>query len=191
MSATHVLQTDFYFHPSQIRGNRDERGHRAPTVSVLWLGNEAGDLFKVDQLMAEGSEIIGDRFKIVAQFVDATLRGILISTTTEANAYSIENDIAYQILDEEVVIQRSPFQGMKLGDLLKGAPVPVRIATGVSVAAAGLAGAGGAVAAVAGGAAAAGAAVTGGVIIVVVAGGILIIGSSVIAVEWLRRKFTP
>jgi hypothetical protein len=80
-----------------------------------------------------------------------------------------------QLLEQDLIVERSPPLGIKLKELLRDVAAPVRIGVALSVS-------------TVVGAVAAGGAAEAAVMIVSLAGGILVIGGAVILTKWLRRR---
>jgi hypothetical protein len=171
-----LVQTNILFRPSEIQG-RITPSTVAPAVAILYISPlDLGAFDLVEILNASSSTL--DPLQAVGNFLDATLRDFQITSVEQLDHYSVVNrNIVNFIEEQEVAVRQNPIFGVKFADLVKGASSPVRIATGITLGALGLAGVAStvplsAIAITIGGA----------------TGGIVLIGSAVIFVEWLRRK---
>jgi hypothetical protein len=171
-----LVQTNILFRPSEIEGRVTPSG-AAPTVAILFISPADMGAFDLSEILNAPSSTL-DPLPAAGNFLDATLRDFPITTADQLDHYTVINrNIVNFIEEQEVAVRQNPIFGVKFSDLVKGASSPVRIATGITVGALGLAGVVSAVplsaiAITIGGA----------------TGGIVFIGSAVIFVEWLRRK---
>jgi hypothetical protein len=171
-----LVQTNILFRPSEIEGRMKPIG-LAPAVAILYISPPDLAVFDLAEILNAPSSTL-DPLQAAGNFLDATLRDFPITSVEQLDQYSVVNrNIVNFIQEQEVAVRQNPIFGVKFADLVKGASAPVRIATGITVGALGLAGVVSsvplsAIAITIGGA----------------TGGIVLIGSAVIFVEWLRRK---
>jgi hypothetical protein len=171
-----LVQTNILFRPSEIEGRLQQSGI-APAVATIFISALDLRAFDLSEILNASSSTL-DPLRVTGNFLDAALRGFPINSAYELDHYTVINRSVVNFIEEqEIAVRQNPIFGVKFGDLVRGASSPVKIATGITAAAIGLAGIGStvpisAIAITIGGA----------------ASGIILIGSAVIFVEWLRRK---
>lgn len=171
-----LVQTNILFRPSEIEGRMQPSGV-APAVAPIFVSTLDLKAFDLSEIL-NGSSSTLDPLQAAGNFIDAALRDFPINSAHELEHYTaINRSIVNFIEEQEIAVRQNPIFGVKFADLVRGASSPVKIATGITAGAIGLAGVVStvpisAIAITIGGA----------------TSGIVLIGSAVIFVEWLRRK---
>jgi len=126
------ITTEFYYSGEEIKGRPWRGGGRGIGFSVLWfvthtnwpISPEELHDFRWTDIYQSSDELPfprhGGSHAIAIAFIDASLRGVRRSRLVADRDY-LNADLARTIIESEVIIERSPIEGVSLASIIGNA----------------------------------------------------------------------
>lgn len=126
-----IVRTGFLFDASTIEGRNKELSTRSATVEFGWIRMPRDELLHRSGARTKIFDV--SAAEIVQKYIDLTLREEAVTAERLTDSQILNRDIVDDLLKQEIIIENSPPQVIKLNEHLKQLPPAAAVGLGVSV----------------------------------------------------------